>query len=231
MTNSKNILSQIFLTLVLLVLGFSVVSCRCLSDKKSVQLFNGKDLAGWSYLTADPQVKMDQVWSVQDGIIVCQGTPIGAIYRGPEVTNFRLAVEYRWAPGTKPGNSGIFSRIKGQMKPIPQAVEVQLMHGNAGDTMGLQGRTVAAGQPRFFEIKGHAVAGDVAGVKKTADLEKPAGEWNRVEILATGPRYQVWVNGTQVNDLSGVEVVSGPVGLQSEGGVIHFRNVVLTRFD
>jgi hypothetical protein len=153
------------------------------------------------------------------------------MYKGPEVTNFRLAVEYRWAPGTKPGNSGIFSRIKGQMKPIPQTVEVQLMHGSAGDTMGLQGRTVTAGQPRFFEIKNHAVAGDVAGVKKTVDMEKPAGEWNRVEILAQGSRYQVWINGTQVNDLTGVEVVPGFIGLQSEGGVIHFRNVNLTPLD
>jgi len=209
-----------------------VASCSTPSEHKgAIELFNGKDLAGWQYVLAVPQVAMDKVWSVQDGVVTCKGEPLGALYRGPAVTNFRLLVEYRWPPGNKPGNSGIFSRISEPIQPLPCAIEVQLKHGSAGDVLGLQGKPVAGGQPRFFEVKKHAVAGDIAGVNKMLDAENPPGQWNRVEILAQDTRYQVWVNGKLVNDVNGVALSSGPVGVQSEGGVIQFRRVTLTPLD
>ena len=213
------------------VLTLAIASTSCTSSRRpntSIDLFNGKDLSGWSYIFADPSVKLDKVWRVEGGILTCLGSSIGTIYKGPKVTNFRLLVEYRWALDTKPGNSGIFSRISGPMNALPPAVEVQLEHGNAGDVLGLQGKKIAAGQPRFFEIKKHALAGDIAGVKKVFDQERAPGEWNRVEINADGSRYTVLMNGKVINEVEGVEVVSGPVGLQSEGGVIQFRRVSLT---
>ena len=214
----------------LLLLG--VASCSTPGEnKRSIELFNGKDLAGWQYVLAEPQVKMSEVWSVQDAVLTCQGKPLGALCRGPAVTNFRLVVEYRWPPGSEPGNSGIFSRISEPLKAIPCAVEVQLKHGSAGDVLGLQGKSIAAGQPRFFEVKKHPVAGDIAGVSKMLDAENPPGQWNRVEILAQGARYQVWINGILVNDVGGVALVSGLVGVQSEGGVIQFRRITLTPLD
>jgi hypothetical protein len=214
----------------LLFLG--LVSCSTPSEpKRAIELFNGKDLVGWQCVLAEPDVKLSQVWSVQDGILTCQGKPLGFLYRGPEVTNFRLVVEYRWPPGSTPGNSGIFSRIGEPFKALPCTFEVQLKHGSAGDVLGLQGKSIASGQPRFFEVKKHAVAGDIAGIAKMLDAENPPGEWNRVEILAQGPRYQVWVNGKLVNDANGVQVASGPVGIQSEGGVIQFRRITLTPLD
>lgn len=209
---------------VLVLLG--IVSCATSSGQRTIELFNGKDLKGWQYVLADPQVKMEQVWSVHDGILLCQGTPVGAIYRGPDVTNFRLVVEYRW-PG-KPSNSGVFSRISQPIKALPIAVETQLKNGSAGDVLGLQGKKVASGQPRFFEVKAHPLAGDISGVAKLADREKPAGEWNRIEILATGANYKVWMNSDLVNEVTGVEVNSGPVGVQSEGGPVEFRRISLT---
>ena len=123
------------------VLLLTVTSCSSPAPRHAaIELFDGKTLSGWSYVLADPQVKMEQVWSVQDGILTCQGTPVGFIYKGPEVTDFRLIVEYRWPPGSEPGNSGIFSRISKPMKAIPPAIECQLKHGSAGDVLGLQGK-------------------------------------------------------------------------------------------
>jgi hypothetical protein len=228
----RNQKSRLFSCLCAVVLIMAAAGCSSTTGKQTtIDLFNGKDLSGWSALTADPQVPMDQVWSVRDGVIHCQGTPVGAIYKGPKVTNFRLSVDYRWAPGGKPGNSGIFSRITPPLKPIPQTVEVQLKHGSAGDVMGLQGRQVATNQARFFAVKNHAVAGDIAGVRKLVDLEKPAGEWNRVEILAQGGHYTVWINGRLANEVEGVEQVPGEVGLQSEENAVEFRRVRLTPMD
>ncbi len=227
--------SFLFKAAALICGGFALLSltscCCCKRDgKKTIELFNGKDLSAWTPFLAEP-TPIAQVWSVHDGVIDCTGKPVGVLYRGPEVTNFRLMVEYRWPPGTEPSNSGIFSRINGPMKAIPPAVECQLQHGNAGDLLGLQGRKIASGQPRFFEIKAHKLAGDIAGVKKLVDAEKPPGEWNRVVIVAQGPRYTVTINGKVVNEVDGVEVVPGPIGLQSEGGPIQFRRVNLTPLD
>jgi hypothetical protein len=214
------------------LLLFGVASCSTADKpKQATELFNGKDLKGWQQVLADPEVKLEQVWSVHDGILTCQGKPLGFLYHGPAVRDFRMVVEYRWPPGVEPSNSGIFSRINQPYKALPCAVEVQLKHGSAGDVMGLQGKPIAGGQPRFFEVKKHAVAGDIAGVGKLLDAENPAGEWNRVEILAQGSRYQVWINGKLVNDVEGVDLVPGPVAVQSEGGIVQFRRIALTRLD
>jgi hypothetical protein len=197
---------------------------------KAIALFNGKNLAGWTHVLADAAVPRDKVWSVRDGTIVCTGTPIGVLYTEKNYTNFRLVVEYRWAPGAKPGNSGIMSRLAPGTGALPRTVEVQLAHGNAGDVLGLQGFPIASGgQPRWFERE-HKLAGKISGVKKATGAEKPPGEWNRVELEARGDRYTVKLNGQLVNEVSGVEVKAGPVGLQSEGGEVHFRNVRLTPY-
>jgi hypothetical protein len=203
---------------------------RAAETAKEVALFNGKDLAGWTHVLADATVKRDQVWSVRDGTIVCTGTPIGVLYTEKNYTSFRLAVEYRWAPGAKPGNSGIMSRITPGTGALPRTVEVQLQHGNAGDVIGLQGFPIASGgQARWFE-RDSKVAGKITGVKKAVAAEKAPGEWNQVEIEARGDRYTVRINGQLVNEVTGVEIKAGPIGLQSEGGEVHFRRVRLTAY-
>ena len=195
---------------------------------KAVPLLNGKDLTGWTHVLADAAVPRDQVWSMREGMLVCTGTPIGVLYTEKSYTNFRLVVEYRWAPGAKPGNSGIMSRITPGTGALPRTVEVQLANGNAGDVLGPKGFPVAAGgQPRWFE-RDSAVAGKITGVKKAMAAEKTPGEWNRVEIEAREGKYTVRINGQLVNEVTGVEVMAGPIGLQSEGGEVHFRNVLLT---
>ena len=194
----------------------------------ALELFNGKNLKGWTHVLADSAVPRDAVWSIQDGILRCKGTPLGVLHTKRAFTSFRLVVEYRWAPGTTPGNSGILTRINGESRALPRCAEVQLQHGNAGDVLGLQGMAVAADQPRSFEVLAHKVAGDIHGVKKLADAEKPGGEWNRVEVLAQGGTYTVWMNGQQINQVTGVEILAGPIGLQSEGGEIQFRRATLT---
>lgn len=194
----------------------------------AVSLLEGSSLQGWAHVLADPAVPREKVWTLREGLLVCTGAPIGVLYTEKNYTDFRLELEYRWAPGGKPGNSGIMSRITPGTGALPRTVEVQLHHGNAGDVIGLQGFPIAdGGQPRWFQ-RDSKVAGKISGVKKAAAAEKPPGEWNRVEIEARGDRYTVTLNGQVVNEVSGVEVRAGPIGLQSEGGEIHFRRVRLT---
>lgn len=196
---------------------------------KPIALIQGQSLEGWAHVLADASVPRDQVWSIRDGMIVCTGTPIGVLYTEKDYTNFRLVVEYRWAPGTKPGNSGIMSRLAPGTGALPRTVEVQLQHRNAGDVIGLQGFPIKGGQERWFE-RDSKIAGKITGVKGKLVAEKPPGEWNRVELEARDGRYTVTLNGELVNDVTGVEVRAGRIGLQSEGGEIHFRGVELTPY-
>ena len=63
-------------------LRFTVACCcACLAhaavaadpDAKEIALFNGKDLVGWEHFLVDAATKKEDVWSVKDGLLVCQG--------------------------------------------------------------------------------------------------------------------------------------------------------------
>ena len=198
---------------------------------KSVPLFNGKDLSGWSHYLVEPDVGMEDVWSVRDGILVCKGEPLGYLYTTAEHTSFELVVEWRWAPGTEPGNSGVLLRINGEARAIPRSYEAQLKSGDAGDVYGFWGMSLTGDESRKREAAGHELLGDMVGFGKIEGNENPPGEWNRYEIRLAGPNLVVQVNGKKVNETAGAEVLAGSIGLQSEGGEIHFRRVELTPID
>ena len=205
----------------------SSASVRGASDPKAVDLFNGKDLSNWKAVLARPEVKKEDVFSVRDGVIVCKGEPLGFIQTDQTFTNFKLTVEWRWAPGTTPGNSGVFLRINGDPKPLPRCIECQLKSGDAGDVYGFHGMKIDGDKARRVEVKAHELGGDFVGVKKRFANENPPGQWNRYELSLIRGNLTVWVNGKQTNEASDCEVIAGPIGLQSEGGEIHFRNVRL----
>lgn len=191
----------------------------------AIELFNGKDLAGWKAFTGDPKVTLEQVWSARDGVIVCKGEPMGYLYTERQFTDFKFEAEYRWAG--KPGNSGLFSRIGGEPRALPRCIETQLKHGDAGDMFGFHGFPLRGAAERSSE-KESKLAGHVCIVKKIAGNEEEPGQWNKMEVIVSGPNVTVRLNGKKVNEATGAEVMTGPVGLQSEGGEIHFRNVRLT---
>lgn len=220
-----------WLGLAVMTLGAAGCCTRSSGNARPITLFNGKDFTGWKTTLADPAVKLEQVWSVKDGVIVCKGEPMGYLYTEQAFTNYRLEVEYRWAPGQTPGNSGIFGRINGEPRPLPRCIETQLKHGNAGDLYGFHGLKIGGDPARFKAIPGHAIGGDLTGVSRITGNEQPAGQWNKVVILAQGPNLTVWFNGQKVNEARDAEVIAGPVGLQSEGGEVHFRNVRITPLD
>ncbi len=214
----------------LLITAFLLAGCQSVSrDAQPKAAFNGRDLSGWTYVLEKPDVKMTEVWSVQDGILICKGEPLGYLASRESYTNLRLVVEWRWAPNTKPGNSGVLLRINGQPRPLPRCLEAQLQHGNAGDLLGLRGMGITGDAARLNTIKNHPLAGDITIVRKLAALENPPGEWNRYEIELRDGSLKAWVNGTFANEASGCEILSGPFAVQSEGGEIHFRKIEVTR--
>ena len=84
----------------------------------TIELFNGKNLKGWTHFLVEKDVKKKDVWSVTDGVLVCKGEPLGYLQTKESFESFRLQLDWRWAPGGEPGNSGVLFRIEGKAKSI-----------------------------------------------------------------------------------------------------------------
>jgi len=112
-------------TTLLSVMSLSVVFAGAVHadgpSGKEVNLFSGKDLSGWEHFLVDENAKLEDVWSVEDGILICQGKPGGYLCTKKMYESFKLVVEWRW-PG-KPGNSGVLMRITGKPTMLPNCVE------------------------------------------------------------------------------------------------------------
>jgi hypothetical protein len=216
--------------LVIIAVAYCVPWTASAQEKKVVDLFNGKDLTGWESFLVDDGVKMEDVWSVKDGILICKGEPMGYLATKKKFKNFKLVVVWRWPPGKKPGNSGVLLRITENKLPLPKCMEAQLKSGNAGDIWAFNGCHVKTDSNRFREASSPKI-GDFVGVSKESGNEKEPGEWNEYEITFKGDHLILEVNQKKVNECTGCDVVAGQIGLQSEGGEIHFKTVKLLPLD
>ena len=68
-------------------------------------------------------------------------------------------------------------------------------------------------------------------MSKITGNEEDPGQWNKYEITLQGGDLTLVVNGKKVNECTGCDVIAGQIGLQSEGGEIHFRTVKLVPLD
>jgi hypothetical protein len=206
------------------IAALTPASAPASAQTSEIELFNGVDLSGWDYFLVDEDATIDDVWSVEDGILVCQGEPGGYLYTEDEYESFRLVVEWRW-PG-EPGNSGVLMRIAGEPMMLPSAIEAQLRSGDAGELYTFHDFRIRGPEDRLSEIR-------VPGwhLARFDTNENPPGEWNRYEITVDGDRITLALNGKVVNEGHDVDVRPGPIGLQSEGALIHFRTVSLTPLD
>jgi len=208
-------------------------SSRPITPTRVSALFDGRDLSGW---TADvpekdtnPQARDSFI--VRNGMLVSLGTPPGHLLTNSSYQNYRLEVEYRF-PG-KPGNCGVLvhaSRPRALYKMFPQSIEVQMMHGDAGDFWCIQENIevpdMEKRRPRKEGEKWGGSEGDARRILNLTDgSEKPAGEWNTMVIEARDRGVQVWVNGDLVNDGFNCTADRGRIALQAEGAEVEFRRL------
>ncbi len=68
---------------------------------------------------------------------------------------------------------------------------------------------------------------DLLGFRGPNDLEKPVGEWNRVEVIVDGGHLTYFLNGTQVNEALECSLKEGRLLFQTEGAELFFRRIEL----
>jgi hypothetical protein len=69
---------------------------------------------------------------------------------------------------------------------------------------------------------------DQKGFYGLRDVERPVGEWNRLECIVRGDTIRIVLNGVVVNEAENVRPQRGRIQIQSEGAEIFFRKVELT---
>jgi hypothetical protein len=179
-------------------------------------------LQGWTRIPIPPaaglQPKLQWHVDAAGRSLICAGDGGHEWLRfDREVGDFEFQLDWRFTPlgeGERRYNSGIGVRLS-------RAGEIwhQAQTGLAGGY--LFGETLTDGLFRRFNLSKEMKENRV----------KPAGEWNHYEVRAQGDRITLAVNGAIVNELAGVGLRRGYVGLEAEGYEITFRNLRLKTLD
>ncbi len=177
-----------------------------------VELFNGVDLTGWTL--TNPEAANG--WIVEDGALTnnpveVPGQPdlkYGNLRTVDTFEDFNLSLEVNIPAGS---NSGVYLR---------GLYEVQI-----DDTYG---------EP----LDPHNMGAIYSRITPLVAAEKPAGEWQTLDMTLVDRHVTVILNGVTIIDnqpvggitggaLSADELAPGPVYLQGDHGRVMYRNIVL----
>ena len=178
-----------------------------------ITLFNGKDLSGLT-LTNPEQTNG---WKVVDGTLVndpvqTEGAPhisYGNLRTEKTFEDFNLKLEVNIPEGS---NSGVYLR---------GMYEIQVVDSYKK------------------EPNPHNMGAVYSRIKPTVAAEKPAGEWQTMDITLCDRHITVILNGVKIIDNqpvygpTGGAIISdvfapGPIYLQGDHGKVAYRNIVLT---
>lgn len=181
--------------------------------RSPVHPFNGKNLKGWVGYVGDSMLDAAEEFGVVDGMLRVSGA-LGYIRTTRAYSDYRLTLQYRWEG--EPTNSGIFMHIQpGEDRLWPKCYECQLWAGHAGDVND-------AGDSQSDEFRR---IGAATVPKLQPASERPAGEWNDVEVVCDGNSMTIFINGVLQNKLTRMNNDRGYIALEGEGSPILFRNI------
>jgi len=179
---------------------------------KPINLFSGKDLSGWALLNP----KDTNGWRAEKGALINdpvqkEGQPhihYGNLRTEQEFEDFNLNIEVNVPAGN---NSGIYLR---------GIYEVQVL-----DSYGKN-------------LDSHNMGAIYSRITPTVAAEKPAGEWQKLDITLCDRHVNVVLNGKTIIDnqplfgvtggaLTADEFSPGPIYLQGDHGKVLYRNIVL----
>jgi len=204
--------------LFLMIFGLGALPARAQSDGWK-ELFDGKDLTGWEHVGPGG-------FTVEDGLAKPHGGMGLLWWTGEKVGDSVIRVVFKTEK--KDSNSGFFIRVPDRptepWMPVYRGYEVQI--DNVGDD--------------------YHCTGDLYSLTKAlARPQKPAGEWNTMEITLDGLHTVVTVNGVKVTDYTEGQAVpprkdkaepkrgprpnEGYIGLQnhSDHDIVYFKEVAV----
>lgn len=195
--------------IVLIVLQLSVLGC--IQTQKN-DLFNGKDLTGWT-------IYGTELWYVEDGLLICESGPdkeYGYLGTNKEFKNFELTLEFKQGAD---GNSGVFFRssIEGTKIAGWQTEVAPPGHFTGG----------------IYESYGR---GWLIQPDPEKDKALKYEDWNTMKIRVVDDNVTTWLNGEEMITLTDEKIGegSGCIALQihSGGGIkVYWRNIKIQTLD
>ncbi|HSA95528.1 MAG TPA: DUF1080 domain-containing protein, partial [Acidobacteriota bacterium] len=189
-----------------------------------VALFDGRSLAGWKGLAADPPARakmtpaellkakaeaderMRAHWRVADGALVFDGMG-ESLCTAADYSDFELLVDWKIEKG---GDSGLY------LRGSPQ-VQIWDAAANPVGSGGLYNNQKGKSQP-------------------LEKADRPVGEWNAFRIIMIGDKVTVYLNDRLVVDNTVLEnywerakpiYSEGQIELQAHGNPLYFKNVFI----
>ncbi len=171
---------------------------------KDIELFNGRDLAGWRYEFTDKAPG----WVVADGVMHNRTTGNNIISE-QQFKDFRLVMEFKVE---NESNSGLYLRGRYELQVLDDAGKPPSVAGN----MAIYGRVapvVNASRP--------------AGEWQTAEVTLVG---NRLTVVLNGQKVHddVAIDGTTGGALNSREGEPGPIMIQGDHSKIWVRKLVVT---
>src|SRR6185436_14103129 len=95
------------ISLVTIVEGRAAEDAKPITPAARVELFNGKDLSGWTFFMRD-NADPTKTWSVADGVIKCAGKPTGYLRTEKDYRDYKLTIEWRFVKVAPKADNGGF---------------------------------------------------------------------------------------------------------------------------
>lgn len=137
---------------------------------------------GWEAVVADDLSNCEfspGSWAVEDGVLTRKGG--GSIWTKAQYGDFILDLEFKVDKET---NSGVFFRTADIEDPVQTGIEVQIY-----DSQGKE-KATKYDCGAIYDIQ-----------EPSVNTARPAGEWNRMTIMAKGSKISVVMNDEQIIDI------------------------------
>ena len=194
---------------------FKDIRVKKLTEKygTAFRLFNGEDLTGWT--VPFDNCKQAETFSAKDGVLAITGKPAGYVRTEKAYKNYVIRGQIRHL---RKCNNGLLIRMTGTDKVWPKSIECQGQKDSLGDIWNID----------KFPMKTDPARTRGRHTRKAQESnEKPVGEWNQYEVYMNKGDLRMYVNGLLQNSATECQEIAGTICLQSEGGPVEWRNLVL----
>ena len=228
---------------------FSAVADEGSAEKGWIQLFNGKDFAGWTVPEGD-----NGHWKVVDGVIdydaASEAKGDKNLWTEKEYADFTLVMDWRIketsglynVPTVLPdGTYKLDENGNVITTPMPNADSGVYVRGNSKSQINIWCWPIGSGEVYGYRNDKNQPPEVRAGVTPKMFADMPVGEWNKFKITMRGDRLSIILNGQKVIDKAQLPGVpdTGRIALQHHGGknpdgtykpassLVQFRNIYI----
>jgi hypothetical protein len=178
-----------------------------------IPLFNGLDLTGWEAFRNNQPIPLGGNIVAERGELICQASAGGRLQTTKVYPGFALKLEYLFLEG------GTVSDLGSGIALIPE---------NLTAAFQVDGTLIVGHleyQLKPVQSGALAIAWQPMTLPRREEAERPAGQWNEVEIRYEGSNLTFGLNGAAVNQATLEQYWPCHIALLAQGSDIRFRNL------